>query len=99
VNWLPHNNSVNQLVHVEDSRAVKHVMVAGSFIVRDGQLTRINQAQLAREAEAARERLEAATTDARALFERLAPIVASYCPALAQVPYHLDRYMSGPPRF
>jgi len=99
VNWLPHNNSINQLVHVEDSRAVKHVMVAGRFIVRDGQLTRINLAQLAAEAEAARERLEAATADAKALFARLEPIVASYCPALAQVPYHLDRYLESTPRF
>lgn len=99
VNWLPHNDSVTQLVHVEDSRAVKHVMVAGTFIVRDGALTRIDMRNLAAEAEAARARLEAATADARALFAKLAPIVASYCPALAQVPYHLDRYLEAAPRF
>jgi guanine deaminase len=99
INWLPHNDSVNQIVHVEDSRAVKHVIVGGTMIVRDGQLTRINHAQLAHEAEAARERLEAATADAKALFERLAPIVASYCPGLAQVPYQLNRYLESTPRF
>lgn len=99
VNWLPHNSSINQLVHVEDAGAVRHVMVAGRLIVRDRALTRIDHARLAAEAEAARGRLEAATADARALFERLAPIVASYCPALAQVPYHLDRYLGETPRF
>ncbi|MCC7283794.1 MAG: amidohydrolase family protein, partial [Acetobacteraceae bacterium] len=99
VNWLPHNNSVNQLVHVEDSRAVKHVMVAGRFIVENGRLARIDHDRLAAEAEAARARLEAATADARDLFTRLQPIIASYCPALAQVPYHLDRYLESTPRF
>jgi guanine deaminase len=99
INWLPHNDSINQMVHVEDSRAVKHVMVAGTMIVQDGQLTRINHAQLAQEAEAARARLEAATADAKALFERLAPVVASYCPGLAQVPYQLNRYLESTPRF
>ena len=98
-NWTPHNNSVNQLVHVEDARAVKHVMVAGSFIVRDGKLTRIDMARLAAEAEAARARLEEATADAKALYAKLAPVVASYCPGLAQVPYHLDRYLDSTPRF
>ncbi len=98
-NWVPHNDSLNQLVHVEDARAVRHVMVAGTFIVQDGRLTRIDMAKLAAEAEAARARLEEATADARALYARLAPVVASYCPGLAQVPYHLDRYLDSAPRF
>jgi guanine deaminase len=99
VNWLPHNDSINQLVHVEDAGAVDHVMVAGTFIVRDRRLARIDHARLACEAEAARARLEEATADARALFRLLAPVVASFCPGLAQVPYHLNRYLDGPPRF
>jgi guanine deaminase len=99
VNWLPHNHSITQLVHVEDSSAVAHVMVAGTFVVRDRRLTRVDHAALARDAEAARDRLEAATADARTLFERLAPVVASFCPGLAQVPYHLNRYLDSAPRF
>lgn len=99
VNWLPHNNSVNQLVHVEDGQAVRHVMVAGSFVVRDRALTRIDLPRLAQETEAARERLEAATADAQALFHRLAPVVASFCPGLAAVPYQIRRYLDSPPGF
>lgn len=98
-NWLPHNNSINQLVHVEDARAVRHVMVAGTMIVRDGRLTRLDLAALARAVEAARARLEAATADARALYHRLEPVIASFCPGLAQVPYQLDRYLESTPRF
>jgi 5-methylthioadenosine/S-adenosylhomocysteine deaminase len=99
VNWLPHNHSINQLVHVEDANAVRHVMVGGTMIVQDRRLARIDHQAMAREAEAARARLEAATHDAKNLFAKLSPIVASYCPGLAQVPYHLARYLDSPPRF
>jgi guanine deaminase len=99
INWLPHNHSINQLVHVEDGLAVRHVMAAGRFIVRDRVLTGVDLARLGREAEAARDRLEAATADAKALFENLSPIVASFCPGLAAVPYQVRRYLDSPPGF
>lgn len=99
INWLPHNHSINQLVHVEDGLAVKHVMCAGRLIVRDRALTGVDMARLAQQAEAARERLEAATADAKLLFEKLSPIVASFCPGLAAVPYQVRRHLDSPPGF
>ncbi|MDB5382156.1 MAG: hypothetical protein JWO26_1788, partial [Rhodospirillales bacterium] len=45
------------------------------------------------EAEAARERLEALNADYGDLYERVAPIVASFCPAMAAKPYHIRRYL------
>jgi guanine deaminase len=36
ITWIPHNWSVNQLVHAEDGTSVRHVMVGGRFLVRDG---------------------------------------------------------------
>jgi guanine deaminase len=53
--------------------------------------------RLAVEAEAARERLEAATVAQRALFEALEPVVASFCSGLAGRPYHLSRYVCEAP--
>lgn len=96
-NWLPHNATVNQLVHVEDGTAVRHVMVGGRQIVRDGRLLTIDLAKLAVEAEEARARLEAATTEAKALVERLSGVVSRFCVGLARSPYPLRRYAANDP--
>jgi len=92
-NWIPHNWTVNQLVHAEDGTGLRHVMIGGRFVVRDGRLLTVDLARLAREAETARERLESATAEMRALFARLAPVVAAFCPALAAAPYPQRRYL------
>ena len=97
VNWIPHNWSVNQLVHTEDGTAVRHVMIGGRFVVQDGRLLTLDLAKLAAEAEAARERLEALNAEWRDLYRRLEPVVASFCPALAAQPYHLRRYLCDAP--
>jgi guanine deaminase len=52
----------------------------------------VDLAKLAREAENARERLERLNRDNKALYERLEPIVGSFCPALAKAPLHINRY-------
>ncbi|MDR6663532.1 MULTISPECIES: amidohydrolase family protein [Tardiphaga] len=93
INWIPHNWSVNQLVHTEDATSVRHVMIGGSFVVRDGRLLTLDMARLAREAEAARDRLEILNAEWRGLFERLEPVVASFCPGLAARPYQINRYL------
>jgi 5-methylthioadenosine/S-adenosylhomocysteine deaminase len=93
VNWIPHNGTVNQIVHAEDGNAVRHVMIGGRFVVQDGKLLTLDLAKLADEAEAARERLEALNADYGDLYERVAPIVASFCPAMAAKPYHIRRYL------
>lgn len=93
LNWIPHNWTVNQIVHVEDGTAVRHVMVAGRFIVRDRVLLTVDLPRLAQEAEAARERLEAVNAEARRLSETLSTVVASHCPGLAAQPYHVRRYL------
>jgi guanine deaminase len=97
VNWIPHNWTVNQMVHAEDGTSVRHVMIGGGFVVRDRRLLTLDLAKLAREAEAARERLEALNAGMRELFARLEPVVASFCPALAAQPYHVRRYLCDAP--
>ena len=93
LNWIPHNWTVNQIVHVEDGTGVRHVMVAGTMIVRNGVLTTVDLPKLAREAEAARERLEGVTAEVKVLTEKLALVVASHCPGLAAAPYQVERYV------
>ena len=95
--YMPMNGTVNQLVHAEDSSAIRHVMVAGSFIVRDRRLLTLDLARLAREAEAARERLEALNAERRELFTLLDPVVRSFCPAFAAQPYPVRQYLCDLP--
>ncbi len=95
--WMPHNGTMNQLVHAEDATAVRHVMIGGRFVYRDGRHATLDMPRLAIEAEAARERLEAANAAQRDLFHALEPVVASFCSGLAARPYHLSRYMCEAP--
>jgi guanine deaminase len=94
-NWLPVNDPTNQLVHTEDGTAVTHVMIGGRMVVEHRRVTTVDVAALARDAEAARRRLAETTAPARALYERLAPVVGRFCPGLAHVPYHVSRYVGG----
>jgi 5-methylthioadenosine/S-adenosylhomocysteine deaminase len=76
---------------------VRHVMIGGRFVYRDGRHITLDMRRLAIEAEAARERLEAANATQRDLFNALEPVVASFCSGLAARPYHLSRYMCEAP--
>ena len=96
VNWIPLNNAVNALVHTEDGSAVHSVMVAGRMVVENRRLVNLDLAKLARDAEGARERLERLNRDNKALYERLEPIVGTFCPALAKAPLHINRYAAWP---
>ena len=92
VNWLPLNDPTNQLVHVEDGNAVHSVMIGGRMVVENRRLTMVDVADLARRAEAARARLAEATRPMRELYERLEPVVGTFCSALASRPYHVRRF-------
>ncbi|MEN5082922.1 amidohydrolase family protein [Bosea sp. TWI1241] len=92
INWVPHNRTVNQIVHVEDGTAVRDVMIGGRFVVRDGRLLTLDMARLASQAEAARARLEAANAPMKQLAERLQQAVASFCIGLSHEPYRVERY-------
>jgi guanine deaminase len=95
VNWIPLNDPTNQLVHTEDGSAVTHVMIGGRMVVQDRRVTTVDVPAMAREAEAARERLARLNAPGRELYERLAAVVGRFCPGLAHVPYHVTRYVGG----
>ncbi|WP_185984480.1 amidohydrolase family protein [Aureimonas mangrovi] len=95
-NWMPVNDPVNQLVHTEDGTAVHSVMVGGTMRVENRQPVGIDLCRLAQKVEAARERLEGATEDAKMLSLKLADVVNQHCPGLARQPYHIHRYGACP---
>jgi guanine deaminase len=61
-------------------------------VVENRKLLNIDLAKLARDAENARERLEKLNRENKSLYDRLEPIVGSFCPALARTPFHIHRY-------
>jgi guanine deaminase len=95
VNWMPLNNVTNQLVHTEDGSAVRSVMVGGRLVVENRQVVGVDMAALARRVEEARARLESVSVPNKALFGRVEQIVNTFCPGLAKMPYHIDRFGGG----
>jgi 5-methylthioadenosine/S-adenosylhomocysteine deaminase len=95
VNWIPCNDPTNQIVHTEDGGAVHSVMIGGRMVVENRKLLTVDLAELARKAEQARARLEAANRPARALYDKLEKIVGTFCPGLAREPLHIDRFADG----
>ena len=55
--WLPLYNPVSNLVYSATGNTVKHVFVAGEQVVRDGRLTRVDEAALYKEVARAAERI------------------------------------------
>jgi 5-methylthioadenosine/S-adenosylhomocysteine deaminase len=55
--WLPLYNPVSNLVYSATGNTVKHVFVAGEQVVRDGRLTRVDEAALYQEVAKAAERV------------------------------------------
>lgn len=95
IHYLPLNNIINQLVHTEDGSAVDKVMVGGRLVVDAGEVLTIDRRRLRREAAAAAERLLRSNAPARALAERLEPIVGAFCRGIAAKPYHVHHYGGG----
>ena len=84
VNYLPINDAVNQIVHAEDATAVRSVMIDGRLVLDEGRVTTIDVARLAAQADEAVERLRESRDSARALVDRLAPVVGQICGALGR---------------
>ena len=95
MNWIACNDPTNQIVHTEDGAAVHSVMIGGRMVVENHKLLTVDLAELARKAEKARVRLEAANRPARALYDKLEKIVGTFCPGLAKEPLHIDRFGGG----
>ncbi len=97
-NWMPINDPANQLVLTEDATSVRHVMVDGRFIVRDGRHLASNMAALADKAEAARDEIASMNAGDMEIANRLEDAVTAFCRSLAAKPYSVERYAAFPCR-
>lgn len=98
INLIPLNNPTNQLVHSEDSSAVKSVMIAGKWVLRNGEFVSIDYARLRRRVEESVERLRAGSTGMRQAAEELSRYVSGFCVASYRHPYHVERLCGCPPK-
>jgi guanine deaminase len=84
INWVPLNDAANQLVWTEDGSAVVDVMIGGGWKLRDRVVLGLDEAKLARDTQAAADRLRGATAEVRAWCHEVAPHIACHCRALAR---------------
>ncbi|MBI4182424.1 MAG: amidohydrolase [Proteobacteria bacterium] len=92
INYVPLNDPTNQIVHAEDGTGVESVMIGGRMVVEKGRLTTVDEAKLARDAEAAAARLRQANAANRELVGRLEDLVGTFCVGLSRQPYHVERH-------
>lgn len=59
--WQPQRNLLNQLVFGEGGQNIKHVMVNGEFVIKDGQSTKVNEASIIKEAKIITDKIIKAT--------------------------------------
>jgi len=67
-------------------------MIGGRMVLEGRRMVTVDEAKLARDAEAAAERLAAANAGARATAERLEGPVRRFALALAREDYHIERH-------
>ena len=92
VNYVPLNDPVNQIVHGEDGTGVESVMIGGRMVLERRRMVTVDEAKLARDAEAAAERLAAVNAGARAVAERLERAVGRYGVEWSREDYHIERH-------
>lgn len=92
INYVPLNDPTNQLVHTEDGTGVDSVMIGGRMVMQDRCMLTIDEAKLARDAEASAERLRAANADFKALAQELESAVGHLCVGMMREPYHIERH-------
>jgi 5-methylthioadenosine/S-adenosylhomocysteine deaminase len=87
VHYVPLNDLVNQIVHVEDGSAIKRVMVGGRVVVDSGRVLTVDVEDLVRRATLAGERLRSANRHARLAAMALEPHIACHCQTLMARPW------------
>jgi guanine deaminase len=96
VRYAPLNDPTTQIVFAESGSAVDGVMIGGRMVVENGRVTTVDVSRLKARAEAAVERLRAATAEARGLADRLEAVVTSHCGGLEARSYHVNRRLAEP---
>ena len=91
INWIPLNDPLLQIVHVEDGGSVDTVMVGGKTVVENGRPTTVDMAALAAEADRLRPRFEELMSRNPEPLGQVQAVGGEFCGALAAEPYHIER--------
>jgi guanine deaminase len=92
INWIPTNDPVNGIVHIEDGTGVHSVMIGGRMVVENRQLLTVDLPKLAARIEAVQARRAKPQGEAKKLYHQMEKIVGTFCPGLAKAPLHIHRY-------
>ena len=96
INYVPLGHLARQIVFAENGAAVDSVMIDGTLVLDRGRITTIDEAKLRRDAQAAAERLYAASASLRGMSHRLQPAVGQFCSSFACRSYHVGRLACDP---
>ncbi len=92
INWIPTNDPVNAIVHIEDGTGVHSVMIGGRMIVADRKLLTVDLPKLAAKVAAVQARRAELQGEAKKLYLQLEKVVGTFCPGLAKEPLHIHRF-------
>lgn len=93
--YLPLNHAARQVVFQENGSGVRHVMVGGRFVVRDGCVQGVDLDELRTQVNGAVQRLKPGQARVAPLLRALEPVVGQFCLGLAREPYHVHRYVGS----
>ena len=94
INYVPLRDALLQLVNGESGTAIDAVMVGGRFVLQGGKLLTVDEAKMRRDAEAARERLDAANQGALQAARAMEDWVGEFCIAHSRTPGLPHRHLA-----
>ena len=92
INWIPTNDPVNAVAHIEDGTGVHSVMIGGRMIVENRKILTVDLPRLAAQAAASQARRAPLVGAGKKLYQQLEKVVGTFCPGLAKEPLHIHRY-------
>jgi 5-methylthioadenosine/S-adenosylhomocysteine deaminase len=95
--FMPLNDATRQLVYSECARAVRHVLVDGKVVVRDGRCTTVDEQALFEEVEALLPTLHQELAAVRSRAAKYLPYVEEAHRRGVAADVGLDRYLPGAP--
>lgn len=91
LNYIPLNDALRQIVHLETGAAVHRVMIGGRTVYQDRQFTTIDIDALRRQMETAVEDIRSATAERRRMCEALEPVLTRTCLCMTAAPRTSER--------
>jgi cytosine/adenosine deaminase-related metal-dependent hydrolase len=91
INFVPFNDPTNQLVHSEDSSAVRDVMIGGKWVLRNGEFLTFDFGRLRTKVEDTIQRMRSMSPDLKRTADQLAQYVSGFCIGSHSRPYHINR--------